>query len=63
MRKGLQYNERFRLSFKEEVMPMNNMECGKCGYFDGMCCRKTDIERDEDEIVVDCNSFEMSIYV
>lgn len=40
----------------------NMMECGKCGYFDGMRCRKNCVERDEDEVVTDCNSFEYSIY-
>ena len=41
---------------------MNNFECGKCAYFDGMECRKNDEERDEDEIVRDCTHFEYSIY-
>ena len=41
---------------------MNNIECGKCGYFDGMTCQKTGEERDADEVVMDCNDFEFSIY-
>ena len=41
---------------------MNDFECGKCGYFDGMCCRKHNEDRDADEIVSDCKDFEKSIY-
>jgi len=41
---------------------MNEFECGKCGYFDGMCCQKDMSDRDADEVVADCNSFEFSIY-
>ena len=43
-------------------MNENNCECGKCGYFDGMCCTKDNTERDEDEIVYECIYFEKSIY-
>lgn len=41
---------------------MNMFECGKCGYFDGTCCRKDCSERYEDEVVKDCTFFEYSIY-
>ena len=43
-------------------MTENNFECGKCGYFDGMCCRNTGKDRDADEIVTECTDFELSIY-
>ena len=43
-------------------MTENIFECGKCGYFDGMCCQKTGEERYEDEIVDDCIDFDLSIY-
>ena len=41
---------------------MNRFECGKCGYYDGSCCRKDGTDRYEDEIVTDCEDFEFSIY-
>ena len=41
---------------------MNMLECGKCGYFDGLICRKNCEERDEYEVVEDCKHFEYSIY-
>lgn len=41
---------------------MNDFECGKCGHFNGDCCTVDEEERDEDEIVDDCNNFELSIY-
>lgn len=41
---------------------MNNMECGQCGYFDGMICRKTGEERYVDDVVEDCEDFDLSIY-
>lgn len=41
---------------------VNQMECGKCGYFDGMMCRKHCVERYEDDIIKDCKYFEYSIY-
>lgn len=41
---------------------MNHFECGKCAYFNGMCCQKNNEDRDEDEIVDECIHFEKSIY-
>ena len=41
---------------------MNNMKCGKCGYFDGAYCVKTCAERDEEDIITDCDEFVLSIY-
>lgn len=41
---------------------MNEEQCGNCGYFDGMICRKKDIEVDSDEIIENCTDFEPSIY-
>ncbi len=41
---------------------MNNWECGKCTHLDGRICKKKNIEVDSDEIVEDCNDFNLSIY-
>lgn len=41
---------------------MNLFECSKCGYFNGVICRKNGCERDSDEIVKDCKDFEYRIY-
>lgn len=41
---------------------MNHMECGKCGYYDGMCCQIDEEDRYEDDIVTDCKDFTLSIY-
>lgn len=43
-------------------MSEKRFECGKCGYFDGMICKKKDIEVDSDEIIDDCTDFDLSIY-
>jgi len=41
---------------------MNNMECGKCAYFDGSCCTYDETDRYPEDIVSDCENFELSIY-